>query len=144
MPTGRGSEAFAEGPDMPAQLLVVEVLHLAEGALCLLVDRASPVFDRPPLTDLVHGLSFGRVELVAVVGCVASLLEPRAQLVGGIGLGPLERAGRPPLEPPDRGKPEGASEPCQTPSHASDGTLGAASCLVSRAPFPCTLAAEAA
>jgi len=129
---------------MPAQLLIVEALHLTERPLGLLVDRLPPLFERPSLPDLVHRLSLGRVELVAVVRCVASLLEPCAQLVGGIGLGALERPCRPPFEPPDRGEPEGAAEPCQSPSHRADATLSPASCLVSRAPFPCTPAGEAA
>ena len=76
-------------------LVGVRSLHLAEGLLALLVDRPPPLVDRPCLSDLVHRLSLGRVELVAIVGCVAGLLEPCAQLVGGIGLGTLERR-RPP------------------------------------------------
>ena len=97
MPTVQGSDAFAGGQELPAQALLVGVglPHLAEGALGLLVDRPPPLLDRPSFSHLVHRLPLGRVERVTIVGRVAGLLEPCAQLVGGIGLGALERAQRP-------------------------------------------------
>ena len=101
-----------------------------------MVDRAGPL-------DLVDRLTLRGVELVAVVRRLACLLEPDPQLLGGIDLGRLW-ARLAPEEPPERGQSEGPAQSCQQSAHAGDATLSVASCLVSRAPFPLTLAAEAA
>ena len=118
-------------------------MHLTEGLLRLLVDRLPPLLDRPRLLDLVDRLPFGGVEVVSVVRCFARLLEPGAELLGRIDPGRLRRRG-PAEKPPERSQSEGPTQPCQHSTHRGDATLSVASCLVSRAPFPLTLAGEAA
>jgi hypothetical protein len=107
------------------------------------VDRPPPLLDRPRLLDLVDRLPLGGVEVVPVVRCFARLLEPGAELLGRIDPGPLRGRG-PAEEPPERSESEGPTQPCQRSTHTGDATLLLASCLVSRAPFPLTLAGEAA
>src|SRR6185436_4904954 len=89
--------------------------------------------------DLVDRLALGGVELVAVVGGLASLGQLRPQLLCGVVPGRFRwRLPRVQAAPEPR-QAEGAGKAGEEPSHAVDATLSAASCLV----FACAVPAHA-